>query len=58
MQDGIVKDSGVEEDDPKVTPFMGCVHDSTVNFDRGDAASGRIGKWRWAACDRRRNIYT
>jgi hypothetical protein len=52
MQDGI------EEDDPKVTPFMGCVHDSTVNFDRGDAASGRIGKWRWAACDRRRNIYT
>jgi hypothetical protein len=27
MQDGIVKDGGVEEDDPKLTPFMGRVHD-------------------------------
>ena len=41
MQDGIIKDGGVEEDDPKLTPFMDRVHYFTANFD-DDAGFERL----------------
>src|SRR5258708_13410212 len=32
-QDGIIRDGGVEEDDPKLTPFMDRVHYFSADFD-------------------------
>ena len=33
MQDGVIRDGGVEEDDPKLTPFMDRVHYFSADFD-------------------------
>ena len=41
MQDGIIKDGGVEEDDPNLTPFMNRVHYFTAHFD-DDAGFERL----------------